>query len=205
MLNKGLDLKLWWTSLQVLEIDATASKYLLLLPPWSLHPSLAEGRKERQAHGCMDRLPSPWQWLQLLLGSGIHWSAKSWGWQGFSYPCCQPHFVVKVKKPDRQTENCGKCGNGQLSFSSCNPRKAKSWSTEITQPMHLQPQRWGNQADKQSVKQLSTNGNDPYKYHVVPDLFPYNMFLKVLSFIVGASSRGAWHHTKLISRVFFNF
>lgn len=36
MLSKGLDLKLWWTSLQVLEIDATASKYLLLLPPWSL-------------------------------------------------------------------------------------------------------------------------------------------------------------------------
>lgn len=116
-----------------------------------------------------------------------------------------PTTLCDESQKTRQTENCGKRGNGQLSFSSCNPRKAKSWSTEITQPMHLQPQRWGNQADKQSVKQLSTNGNDPYKYHVVPGLFPCNMFLKVLSFTVEASTRGAWHHTKLISRVFFNF
>lgn len=122
MLNEGLDLKLWWANPQVLERGPTASRYVLLLPSWSL-PLCRSGTKSKTGHGCTDRLPSLWQWPQLLLSSGLHWSAKGWGWQGFSYPCCQPHFVMNIKM---QTDNHGQHGSGQLSFSSCNPRKAKS-------------------------------------------------------------------------------
>lgn len=153
MLNEGLDLKLWWTNLQ---IDATASSYMLLLSLWSLL-LCSSGTKGKTGHGCMDRLPSLWQWLQLLLSSGTHGSAKGWGWQGFSYPCCQPHSMMNTKKTDRQTT----MASMETFLLPLQSHQSQEQNTEITQPMHLWSQRWGNPADKQIIKQLSNDGNDP--------------------------------------------
>lgn len=135
---------MWWTKLQLLETDTTACSCLPLLPSM-VSASLYRRDKRKDRPWLRGQSSQPLTVTAAV--AEVRYSRVRWG-LGLTRVLLPllPTTLCDEHHKDKQT-TVASTETGRLSSSSCNPSKAKSWSTGVTQLMHLQPQRWGNRAD----------------------------------------------------------